>query len=160
MKALACGLAGLVLVTPFLAQAEPAFLSFDFGAAPAQFQPVSGRAGITRFAMLDAISLEGQAGAARLVVKFALPPDAGTSAQPLDARVTYRPDGYVDYWQTAERPAPGAIIFEQVQLSGPRPRIAGRFEVTLCARASVMVAHDTGNCSLARGRFESELQID
>lgn len=160
MKPPAAALALLCLSTPIQAAAENDFLHFVFRDAPAQFQPVPGRAGMTRFSMLDAISLEGQAGAARLVVKFALPPDAAPGAQPLDARVSYRPDGYVDYWQTAELPAPGAFIFERVQLSGPRPRIAGRFEVTLCARASVMVAHDTGTCSVARGRFASDLQID
>ena len=160
MKPPAAALALLCLVTPIQAPAESDYLRLEFRDAPAQFQPVPGRAGMTRFSMLDAISLEGQAGAARLVVKFALPPDAAPDAQPLDARVTYRPHGYVDYWQTAELPAPGAFIFEQVQLSGPRPRVTGRFEVTLCARASVMDMHDSGNCSVARGRFASDLQID
>ncbi|MCC5991798.1 MAG: hypothetical protein JJT99_04670 [Rhodobacteraceae bacterium] len=164
MKPSAASLALLCLILPMQTTAQGVadseFLRFVFSDAPAQFQPVPGRAGMTRFSMLDAISIEGQAGAARLVVKFALPPEAGIDAQPIDARVSYRPDGYVNYWQTAKLPAPGSFIFEQVQLSGPRPRIAGHFEVTLCARASVIAAHDTGNCRVATGSFATKLQID
>lgn len=162
MKTLPFILAGVFLISPMPATAEhaagPAFLSFTFDGASIQFGP--DRAGMTRFAMLDAISLEGVADRARLVVKFALPPEAGLDAHPLDARVTYRPDGFADFWQSIDAPGPGAFVFDAVQLSGPGPRVAGRFEVTLCRRASVMVQADRSDCRAAKGAFATELQID
>jgi hypothetical protein len=47
--------------------------------------------------MLDAIGIEGAAGAARLTLEIALPPDAGPGTAPLDARVTYQPEGCRHY---------------------------------------------------------------
>ncbi len=136
------------------------FMLFDLADAPEQFQPVPERAGMTRFATLDAISLEGAAGTARLVVNLALPPDARPGVQPLDARVTYRPDGFVDYWETPDLPGSDAFAFTLLDLSGPQPQIEGSFQVRLCRRASVMQPADPKDCRTARGTFASELQID
>ena len=135
-------------------------LALAFPGAPKRFAAVPGGAGITRFSILDAVGIEGAAGAARLTLEIALPPDAGPGTAPLDARVTYRPEGFRDYWQTAAVPPPGAIVLEEVALRGPAPRLAGRFRVTLCRRASVMVAADPGDCRIAAGTFDTPLQID
>ncbi|WP_209425256.1 hypothetical protein [Pararhodobacter sp. SW119] len=154
------------LITALAATPAPAqgWLTLDFPGAPARLAPVAGGAGITRFSMLDAVGIEaaGEAGAetARLVIEIALPPDAAPGTLPLDARVTYRPDGFRNYWQTADLPPPGAIVLEDVALRGPAPRLAGRFEVVLCRRASVMVPADAGDCRSAAGAFDTPLQID
>ncbi len=142
-----------------LADSEP-YMSLEFADAPAQFQPVPRRAGMTRFSMLDAISFEGAAGPTRLVVEIGLPPRAPLDATPVDARVTYRPDGFTDYWQTIGMPRAGEFTFTQLDLSGPRPQIAGEFRVTLCQRASVMVLANTEACRQAVGTFATHLQID
>jgi hypothetical protein len=136
------------------------WLTFDFAGAPDRLVPVPGGAGITRFWMLDAIGIEGSADTARLVIEIALPPDAGRGTAPVDARITYRPDGSRDYWQTAELPPPGALVLDRVALRGPVPRISGRFQVRRCRRASVMVKADTGDCRPAAGAFDMHLQID
>jgi len=162
VKLTVTALFGAVLALPVLAQDAPgaSVLQFDFPGAPKAFAPVPGRAGLTRFGALDALSIEGQAGSARLVVEFALPPDAGPDAAPIDARVTFRPDGFTNFWQTAEMSGSQAIRLTQVALSGPQPRIAGSFAVTLCARASVLRPADPDTCQIARGEFSTQLQID
>ena len=161
MNLIAAVFAAFCLVMSAQARAdEVVVLRFAFADAPQEFTYIPGRAGMTRFSMLDAISIEGQAGAARLVVKFALPPDAGPGAQLLDARVTYRPDGFADFWQTVDIPAPEAFRFERVVLTGPRPEIAGRFNVALCPRVSIMRPADLEGCRMASGQFATHLQID
>jgi len=152
------------LILALAAAAVPATagsrLTLDFPDAPERLQPVPGGVGVTRFSMLDAIGIEGVAGAARLVIEIALPPDAVPGTAPLDARVTYRPDGFRDFWQTTEVPPPGAIVLTEVALRGPAARIRGRFRVLLCRRASVMVPADSGDCHPAEGVFDTHLQID
>lgn len=138
----------------------PGALTLDFPGAPASFAPVAGGAGITRFSMLDAIGIEGAAGAARLVIEIALPPGAGPGTAPVDARVTYRPDGFRDYWQTAAPARDEAITLTRVELAGPAPRIAGRFRVTLCRRADVIAPPDLARCHEAEGGFDTILQPD
>lgn len=141
--------------------AEPLFsLQFTFPDAARDFAPVPGRAGITRFMILDAISFEGAAGPSRLVVQLALPPEATRATSPVDARITYRPDGFTAYWETPDIPPPGAIRFTTLALDGPQARIAGTFAVTLCHRASVLHPADPARCAEATGRFDMELQHD
>lgn len=135
------------------------FLSLQFPDAPAAFTKLPRRAGMSRFATLDAISFEGEAGPARLVVKFALRQDADHQPLLLDARVTYRPDGFTDFWQTITVEA-GAFAFDTLDLSGPAPHVAGAFTVSLCRRASVMVPADPEECQTASGHFNTDLQID
>jgi hypothetical protein len=160
VRALAC-LAGACAAVGLVAGPTAAsdFLTFDFADAPSRFEPVPQRAGMTRFAMLDAISFEGAAGPARLVIELALPAQAELGTQPVDARVTYRPDGFTQYWQTIAI-APDAFVFETLALSGPTPRIVGTFEVSLCLRLSLMQPANPAQCQTASGRFDTALQID
>jgi hypothetical protein len=144
---------------PQALKADAPFLRFEFGAAATTYEKVPQRAGMTRFLVLDAISLEGASGQARLVIELAMPPEAGMDAQPLDARVTYRPDGFVDFWQTITIP-PDGFVFDVVELSGPSPRIAGSFALPLCERASIMVPADPARCQMAQGQFATDLQLD
>ena len=157
---LACALIPACAVATATRAGGVDFMRFDFADAPGQFQPVPDRVGMTRFSILDAISFEGAAGPARLVVKLALPPGAAPGAQPVDARVTYRPDGFSDFWQTADMPGPDAFAFTRLELSGPAPQIVGTFQVLLCRRASVMVPADPETCQRATGAFATELQTD
>jgi len=150
----------LALVALPAAARDGGVMTLDFPDAPGRFATVPGGAGITRFSMLDAIGIEAAAGSARLVLEIALPPGARPGAAPVDAWVTYRPDGFRDYWQTAEPPLPGAIVVKDVGLRGPSPWIAGRFRVLLCRRASMMVPADPGACRPAAGTFHTTLQID
>jgi hypothetical protein len=150
-------LALAVLPAPAPAGGE---MTLDFPDAPGRFVPVPGGAGLTRFRALDAIGIDGQAGRARLVIEIALPPGAGPLDAPLDARVSFRPAGFRDYWQTTGPLPSGAIALDTVALSGPSPRIAGRFRVVLCRRASAMAPADPGDCHPAAGRFDTTLQID
>ena len=156
-------LAAVLILAP-AATAVPAradgSLTFSCPGAAEHFHPVPNGAGFTRFSMLDAIGIDAAAGTARLVIEVALPPGATAGSDPVDARVTYRPDGFRDYWQTADMPPPGAIVIDAVSLRGPVPSIAGRFRVTLCRRASVMVPADPGDCHPAEGSFDTQLQID
>ncbi len=56
------------------------------------------RTGFTRFLSVDAVSIEGKDGVATLVLELALPPGARTIDAPHDARISFRPDGWQDYW--------------------------------------------------------------
>lgn len=118
------------------------------------------RAGFTRFMTVDAVSVEAVDGAARLVLEFALPPDARTGDQPHDARISFRPDGWRDYWVSPPRFPDGGVTIEHLDLSGPVPRIAGQFAVPLCHVASPLQRPDPARCLPARGRFDVILGRD
>ncbi len=135
-------------------------MQFDFPGAPAEFDAVPGRAGMTRFAALDALSIEGQAGPARLVVELALPPGADPATPPLEARVTYRPEGFATAWQSIAPPDAAQLVLTEIALSGPRPRIAGSFEIPLCFRPALLVPPDPDQCRTATGSFATVLTID
>lgn len=162
MKACVAALICSCLALPVLAQdeGEGAILHLAFPDAPAEFDAVPGRAGLTRFSALDAISFEGQAGRARLVITLSLPPDAGPDPQPLDARVIYRADGFGTAWQSIAPPGPESFSFHDLALSGPRPRIVGTFTLPLCHRASLLAPPDPARCEVATGRFDTVLHID
>ena len=135
-------------------------ITLDFPDAPHRFAPVPEGAGFSRFSMLDAVGVEGAAGPARLVIELALAPDSTPGAAPLEARLTFRPDGFRDFWQTPGPVPEGAVTLTRVDLRGPRPRIAGQFAVTLCRRASVTAPPDTGDCHPATGTFDMALTRD
>ncbi|TVR47289.1 MAG: hypothetical protein EA386_08210 [Rhodobacteraceae bacterium] len=162
MKACVAALIWSCLTLPVLAQDQgsSAVLHLAFPDAPARFDVVPGRAGLTRFSALDAISLEGQAGRARLVIELALQPDAGPDPQPLDARVIYRRDGFGTAWQSIAPPGPDSFAFHDLALSGPHPRIAGTFTLPLCHRATLLETPDPERCKIATGRFDTVLQLD
>lgn len=141
------------------ASPDVAFMTFDFSGAPEHFSKLPDRAGMTRFSALDAISFEGVAGPEHLVVKIAIAAGATKQDPLLDARVTYRPNGFTNYWQSIEI-APDAFHFDLLELSGMTPRIAGGFTVSLCHRASVMTQPDPEQCQTAQGQFFTDLQID
>jgi hypothetical protein len=111
------------------------------------------RAGFARFAAIDAVSFEGEAGPARLVVELSLPPDAGPGTVPLAARVIWRPDGFRDYWVSPPGVPPGAVRIDRVDLRADVPEIAGAYRLPLCPVAGPLVAPAADDCPLAEGRF-------
>jgi len=115
------------------------------------------RTGFTRFASVDAVSIEGAAGAARLVVEMSLRPAARTGDQPHDARISYRPDGWRNYWVSPPDFPRGALVIDHLDLSGPAPRIAGHFAVPLCFTPTPLHTPDLTNCLPASGRFDTAL---
>lgn len=115
------------------------------------------RTGFIRFASLDAVSIEGAAGSARLVVEMSLRPAARTGDQPHDARISYRPDGWRDYWVSPPDFPEGALVIDHLDLSGPSPRIAGHFAVSLCFTPTPLHTPDLTNCLPASGRFDTAL---
>ena len=139
-------------------------LTLEFQGQSYRFLPEmeGARTGFTRFAALDAVSMEGAPleGAERLVLQFSLPPGAGISVAVLDARIMFRTDGWRDYWVSPLVFPADAIRFEELQLSGPTPRIAGRFDVELCPVVSPLHLPDMAECSSARGSFRTELIRD
>lgn len=155
MKALLLIL-GLLTSSPVAAQSV---MELDFQGQNLRFDldhPMS-RAGFTRFMTVDAVSFEGVAEAARLVIELALPPSGDT---PHDARIMFRPDGYRDYWLSPLVFPAGGVVIESVQLRGIAPHIAGEFETPLCFTASPLVLPDPARCDIARGRFQTELRPD
>lgn len=132
-------------------------LAFDGGAHA--FRPLldGARTGFTRFLSVDAVSIEGAAGPARLVLEISLPPGAQTGDQPRDARISFRPDGWRDYWVSPPNFPEGALRIDQLDLSGPSPRIVGHFAVPLCFTPTPLHTPDLTNCLPASGRFETAL---
>lgn len=126
------------------------------------FTPVTdgARTGFTRFLSLDAVSIEGADGPARLVLELSLPPGSRVGDALNDARILYRPDGFRDYWVSPPVFPQGAIVIEDLDLTGRAPRIAGRFAAPLCYTASPLHAPDQARCRPASGRFSTGLVRD
>ena len=118
------------------------------------------RTGFTRFLSVDAVSMEGADGPARLVLELSLPPAARMGDAPHDARISFRPEGWRDYWVSPLEFPHGAVSISHLDLSGPAPRIAGVFEVPLCFIQSPLHAPDLARCSDARGQFDTSLIPD
>ncbi len=118
------------------------------------------RTGFTRFASVDAVSIEGAAGPARLVLELALPPGSRTGDQPHDARISFRPDGFRNYWVSPPEIPQGAVTINLLDLSGPSPRVAGHFHVPLCFAATPIHTPDLSHCLPASGRFDTALVRD
>lgn len=144
------------------AAAEDAVLSVAIDGASHVFVPQmdGARTGFTRFTVVDAVSIEGADGPARLVLELAFPPGARTGDAPHDARISFRPDGWRDYWVSPHDLPDGAIAVDHLDLSGPDPRIAGRFAVPLCFTPSPLHTPDTERCVEAAGRFDTALVRD
>lgn len=155
MRAAALGIPFLV-ASAFGAGADTA-MTFRFQdiEQPFALDDPQSRAGFTRFMSVDAVSFEGVAGAARLVVQLSLPPDG---AVPHDARILFLPDGWRAYWVSPLVFPEGGVVVETLRLSGDAPYIAGRFEVDLCFTQSPMHLPDPQNCAPASGRFATPLQ--
>lgn len=115
------------------------------------------RAGFTRFMSVDAVSFEGVAGAARLVVQLSLPPGGSV---PHDARILYLPDGWREYWVSPLVFPKGGVVVQGLQLSGDQPFIAGHFAVDLCFTRSPMHLPDPEDCAPAEGRFHTPLRAE
>ncbi len=149
-------LAGVVLVSGAVsAAAEPA-LQFRFQDIAQDFalNAPQSRAGFTRFMSVDAVSFEGVAGDARLVVQLSLPPGG---SMPHDARILFLPEGWRDYWVSPLVFPEGGVTVEALRLSGTEPRIAGRFDVDLCFTRSPMHLPDMDQCYRASGAFATDL---
>ncbi|MCC5968911.1 MAG: hypothetical protein JJU15_03090 [Pararhodobacter sp.] len=153
--------ASALCAAPLPAVAEGA-LSFTFDGASIEFvaQLEGARTGFTRFASVDAVSIEGVQGQARLVLELALPPGARTGDAPHDARISYRPDGFRDYWVSPSDVPEGAVIVELLDLSGPSPRISGQFSVPLCFTRTPVHMPDLSRCLPAHGQFDTALMRD
>jgi hypothetical protein len=156
----------LAVATICVASMPPAaaetVLSLAFDGAVRSFTPVmeGARTGFTRFASVDAVSIEGADGPARLVLELALPPGSQSGAALHDGRILFRPDGFRDYWVSPPVLPEGAVEIEQLDLSGRSPRITGRFEVPLCFTPSPMRTPDPARCRPASGRFSTVLVRD
>ncbi len=139
-------------------------LALVFKGESYQFVPEmeGARTGFTRFAALDAVSLEGARpdGPERLVLQVSLAPGEGADVAPLDGRIMFRPDGWRDYWVSAEVFPPEAIRIEELELSGPEPWIAGGFDLELCLVASPLQRPDASACEQAMGEFRTRLMRD
>ncbi|TVS01359.1 MAG: hypothetical protein EA407_11920 [Rhodobacteraceae bacterium] len=120
------------------------------------------RTGFTRFAALEAVSLEGARpdGPERLVLQVSLAPGEGADVAPLDGRIMFRPDGWRDYWVSAAVFPGDAILIEELELSGPEAWIAGGFDLELCPVASPLHPPDTSGCEQAIGEFRTRLMRD
>lgn len=141
--------------------AEPA-MSLEFDGTTHVFVPQmeGARTGFTRFSSVDAIGLEGADGQMRLVLELALPPGSETGDAPHDARISFRPNGFRDYWVSPPDLPDGTIIIEYLDLSGHAPRIAGHFAVPLCFAASPIHMLDQARCLPASGQFDTALARD
>ncbi|MGJ3264666.1 MAG: hypothetical protein ACFE0R_15670 [Salinarimonas sp.] len=150
---------GVACIAP--AAAQP-MLDLVFDGDALTFTPVmdGARTGFTGFLSVDAVSIEGASGPARLVLEIALPPGSSTGAAPHDARILYRPDGFRDYWVSPTPFPEGAIAIERLDLAAATPRIAGRFEAPLCFTASPMHLPDPARCVTVSGRFDTPLVHD
>lgn len=150
-----------LLAIPASALAEPG-LSLRFGGVThlLVLQTDGGQTGFTRFLSVDAVSIEGIDGAARLVVEIALRLGARTGDQPHDARISFRPDGWRDYWVSPPDFPAGGVVIDHLDLSGPHPRIAGHFALVLCFTRSPVHPPDPDRCRPASGRFDTPLMRD
>ena len=154
-------LAAALVLLPGAVPAE-AVLSLTFDGAAHRFVPQTegARTGFSRFATLEAVSIEGADGTARLVVELSLPPGARAGDPPYAARISFRPDGWRDYWVSPTDLAGAAVSVEVLDLSGPAPRIAGRFEAPLCFTPTPLHPPDATRCRPAAGRFATPLVPD
>ena len=143
------------------ALAEPA-LSLVFDGTTHVFAPQmeGARTGFTRFLAVDAVSIEGKDGVATLVLELSLPPGARTGDAPHDARISFRPDGWQDYWVSPLDFPAGAIVIDHLDLSSQAPAISGQFAVPLCYTASPIHPPDPEHCLPATGRFTTALVRD
>jgi hypothetical protein len=159
------GLACLLATSPALAQAQAQTggqISLQFDGATRSFEPRmdGARTGFTRFLSVDAVSIEGTDGAARLVLELSLMSGTGGSDQPHDARILYLPEGWRDYWVSPQVFPAGGVVIEALDLSGPEPHVAGRFDVPLCPTPGPTALSDPGRCKQATGRFATPLVAD
>lgn len=152
--------AAMAFATP--AAADSAALSIVIDGATHVFAPQmdGARTGFTRFTVVDAVSIEGADGPARLVLELAFPPGARTGAGPHDARISFRPDGWQNYWVSPPDLPIDAVTVDHLDLSGPDPRIVGRFVVPLCFTPSPLHTPDAARCVEASGRFDTALVRD
>ncbi len=143
------------------ALAEPV-LSLAFDGTTHTFTPQmeGARTGFTRFMSVDAVSIEGKDGIATLVLELALPPGARTGDAPHDARISFRPEGWRDYWVSPVEFPAGAIVIDHLDLSSQTPEISGHFAVPLCYTATPIHAPDPARCLPASGRFSTALVRD
>lgn len=137
-------------------------LTLEFNGMATSFtaQMEGTRTGFTRFQSVDAVSMEGADGSARLVVELSLPPAARLGDRPNAARISYRTDGWRDYWVSLPDKPKGAIKIEHLDLSGPTPRIRGDFAVMLCFTKSPVHLADLTRCHPATGAFDTALVPD
>ena len=158
MKAFIAAAALLLAVQS--ASAEGITLSFDGMNRSFIPQMDGARTGFTRFDRIDAISIEGADGAARLVIEMSFLAGARRGDQPHDARISYRPDGWRDYWVSPPVFPQGALTVDGLDLSSLEPRISGSFSVPLCFARSVVDAPNLDHCQTATGRFSTLLVRD
>ena len=151
-----------VFAAAVLPAAAETALSLEFDGATHALSPQmnAGRTGVTRFVTVDAVSIEGVDGPAGLVLELAFTPGARSDDQPHDARISYRPDGWRDYWVSPPDFPPGAVVIDHLDLSGPEPRIAGSFAMPLCFTPSPVHTPDPARCLPASGRFAAPLERD
>lgn len=142
-------------------EAEPA-LTLDFDGITHVFVPQmeGARTGFTRFMSVDAVSIEGKDGVATLVLELSLPPGARTGDAPHDARISFRPEGWRDYWVSPLDFPAGAVVITHLDLSSQAPEISGHFAVPLCYTATPIHAPDPERCLPATGRFTTVLVRD
>jgi len=152
--------ASVLLLASQGASAEGITLSFD--GMNRSFTPRmdGARTGFSRFDRVDAISIEGADGAARLVIEMSFLPGARGGDQPHDARISYHPDGWRDYWVSPPVFPHGALTVDGLDLSSLDPRISGIFSVPLCLARSVVHAPNLEHCQTATGRFSTLLVRD
>lgn len=154
-------LAAALAALPGAASAE-AVLTLAFDGATHGFVPQmeGARTGYSRFATLEAVSIEGANGPARLSVELSLPTGARAGETPLDARISFRPGGWRDYWVSPPDLSPTAVSIQEIDLSGPAPRISGQFEAPLCFTPTPLHPPDPARCRTAAGRFDTPLVPD
>lgn len=134
-------------------------ITFEFQGRVQEFATVleGARTGVTRFNALEAVSLEGGAGPAQLVIEMSLPPEGAAGAPPLAVRVIYRPAGFRDYWVTPAGLSPESLRIGAIDLRSPTPEIVGSFSVPLCPVASPMHQPQLELCLMASGCFDTPL---
>ena len=153
--------ASVIVVFGTQARSDPALL-LEFDGTTHAFTPRmdGARTGFTRFMSVDAVSIEGKDGGATLVLELSLPPGARTGDAPHDARISFRPEGWRDYWVSPVEFPEGGIVIEHLDLSSQTPEISGRFAVPLCHTATPIHAPDPARCLPASGRFSTALVRD
>lgn len=149
----------LLVAWPGVALAQVT-LKFDGATHQMDTQADTGRAGFTRFMVVDAVSFGAVAGPEQLVLELALPPRARQGDQPHDARILYLPDGWRDYWTSPPDFPEGGVVVTHLVLSGPAPRITGYFAVPLCFTKGPTQVPDLSRCQSATGRFDTPLTQD
>ncbi len=163
MKSICHTLGAALTAFSFAAQVNAGSgIALEFDGVGWQFTPQmeGARTGFTRFLSVDAVSMEGADGPARLVLELSFPPGARTGDAPYDGRISFRPDGWRDYWVSPPDFPSGAVLIEYLDLSGPAPRIEGRFTSQLCFTKSPVHPPDPARCQMARGAFATELVPD